>query len=80
MSVRMPKDERKRFDNKILDDYADGWNFEVWEEKHHTCCVVVVVRKGPYVAREHRFPTEMITGLMANWKKGIHWLEKERRK
>lgn len=75
---RMLEPERKRFNNQILNDEKDGWTFEVWEEKHHKCCVVCVVRKGGYIAREHRLATDLLLGLMGAWYKGIPWLEKER--
>lgn len=77
MTARMNRKERDRFDHKIMTDEKEGWTFEVWEEKNHKCCVVCVVRKEGFIAREYRFPTSMLLGMMGNWYKGIFWLEKE---
>lgn len=77
MSARMEPKYRAKFDKQTYGEEKDGWTFEVWEEKHHDCCVVCVVRKEDYIAREYKFPAIMLASMMMSWHRGIRWLEKE---
>ena len=77
MSERMLKSERARFNSMVFSENYEDFTFEVWEEKYHKCCVVIVVRKGDIICREHRYPIDYLMGISNAWKRGIKWLQKE---